>query len=159
MHSSNWVVSDCRNDILLGMPWHIHCGPMIDYERKTVKVGYITLPTIAERNPSITVNNIGVKKFRSLLRKKHRNSSDFMVFQARNVNNIALAPVTPSNDPVDEELTRLREEFSTVFTDELPDGLPPQRDVDHKIEVNPQSTPPHSGMFQLSPAELIATKN
>lgn len=91
VYSSNWVISDCRYDILLGMQWHIHCSPIVDYEQRTVKVGRITLPTIAERNPSIKVNNIGVKKFRSLLGKKHRSSSDFMMFQVRSLNNIALA--------------------------------------------------------------------
>lgn len=34
----------------------------------------------------------------------------------------------------------------------------PQRDVDHKIEIDPGATSPHRGIFQLSPAELIATK-
>lgn len=40
----------------------------------------------------------------------------------------------------------------------MPEGLPPKRDVDHRIEVDPNSTPPRRGMFQLSPAELLATK-
>lgn len=82
-----------------------------------------------------------------------------MVFQVRNINNISLCSIAPCNDPADEQLARLREGFSDVFADELPDVLPPQRDVDQKIEVDPQSTPPHRGMFQLSLAELIATKN
>lgn len=30
--------------------------------------------------------------------------------------------------------------------------------MDHKIEINEGSKPPHSGIFQLSPAELVATK-
>ena len=34
------------------------------------------------------------------------------------------------------------EEFPDVFPEELPPGLPPSRDIDHRIEVEPNSNPP-----------------
>lgn len=49
-------------------------------------------------------------------------------------------------------------EFNDVLRDDLPEGLTPKRSVDHKIETLPDEKPPHRGIFQLSPAELIATK-
>ena len=35
----------------------------------------------------------------------------------------------------------LLDEFKDVFPSDLPDGLPPVREVDHKIEIIPVSTP------------------
>lgn len=29
-YKSNWIVADCRYDVLLGMPWHVDCSSKID---------------------------------------------------------------------------------------------------------------------------------
>jgi Reverse transcriptase (RNA-dependent DNA polymerase) len=41
-----------------------------------------------------------------------------------------------------------------VFPDDLPDGLPPERDVDHRIELVPGASIPNKGLIPLSRAEL-----
>lgn len=156
-YRSNWIVADCRYDILLGMPWNVDCRPSVDYKSKTIKIGNNTLPTYAERNRSVKVCNMGVKKFRSLLRKK-KNSDDFMVLRLRQINNVGIEKLKEQTIQEDPDVKALKEEFNTVFRNDLPHGLPPKRDVDHKIEVQPDSSPPHRGIFQLSPAELLATK-
>ena len=33
-YNSNWIVTNCRYDVLLGMPWHVARNPSIDYEEK-----------------------------------------------------------------------------------------------------------------------------
>ena len=53
---------------------------------------------------------------------------------------------------------KLLTEFSDVFPDELPAGLPPQRDVDHKIELEPGSAPPTKPPYRMSPTELDELK-
>lgn len=45
-----------------------------------------------------------------------------------------------------------------MFCDDLPSGLPPERDVDHQIDILPGIKTPRRPIFQLSPAELLATK-
>ena len=45
-----------------------------------------------------------------------------------------------------------------MFRSELPQGLPPKRSIDHKIETEKGAKPPKRSLFQLSPAELEATK-
>lgn len=57
-----------------------------------------------------------------------------------------------------EEILALEEEHSTVFRDDVPSELPSERPVDHHIETLSDSQPPNCGIFQLSPAELMATK-
>lgn len=157
-YSSNWVVADCRYDVMLGVPWHVACQPKVDYDSGKLSTNGIDLPTVRDPSDTVKVHNLGVKKFRSLLRKKKRNSEDFIVFQVRVINNKHCSQKNPRAKSQDEDIIKLEEEFSTVFRDDLPSGLPPKRDVDHRIEVTPDSQPPHRGIFQLSSAELLATK-
>ena len=48
--------------------------------------------------------------------------------------------------------------FRDVFPEELPPGLPPSREVDHRIELVPGSTPPSRPTFRLSATELVELK-
>lgn len=48
-------------------------------------------------------------------------------------------------------------EFEDVFQEEIPGGLPPERDVDHVIDILQDSQSPHCTLYQLSSAELVAT--
>ena len=48
--------------------------------------------------------------------------------------------------------------YRDVFPDELPAGLPPSREVDHKIELVPGSSPPSRGLIRLSASELVELK-
>ena len=41
------------------------------------------------------------------------------------------------SDTLDSRVTPLLEEFREVFPDELPDGLPPLREVQHHIDLQP----------------------
>jgi hypothetical protein len=53
------------------------------------------------------------------------------------------------------ELARALQEFSDVFPDELPAGLPPDRDTGHTIKEMPNSTPPFKQVYRLSRAEHL----
>jgi hypothetical protein len=48
--------------------------------------------------------------------------------------------------------------FSKVITNELPDALPPYRDVDHKIKVVPGAALPSKAPYRLSQKELKKLK-
>lgn len=63
------------------------------------------------------------------------------------------------NYPDESDLQDLKEEFSSVLTDELPTVLQPKREVNHKMEVKPGLIPRHRCIFQLSTAELLSTKD
>ena len=41
-------------------------------------------------------------------------------------------------------------EFSDVFPKDLPGGLPPSRELDHRIELVPGAEPPHGAPYQCS---------
>src|SRR5690349_24411142 len=62
---------------------------------------------------------------------------------------------TNANDP---RIKSTLEDFPDVFPIELPPGLPPSRDIDHRIEVEPGSTPPWRPIYRMSPLELDAMR-
>jgi hypothetical protein len=62
---------------------------------------------------------------------------------------------TDITDPSGKErwVSGLAEEFSDVFQDPLPSGLPPERDEGHSIPIEPGHPPPFRPMYRLSPLE------
>ena len=54
--------------------------------------------------------------------------------------------------------TRLLRQYRDVFPEELPAGLPPSREVDHKIELTPGSVPQSRPIIRLSASELEELK-
>lgn len=51
------------------------------------------------------------------------------------------------------QVSRILEEFADVFPDDLPLGLPPDREIEHHIPLQPGATPPHRPPYRLSIAE------
>ena len=45
----------------------------------------------------------------------------------------------------------LLNEFSDVFPKDLPTGLQPQRQLDHRIELEPGAVPRHRALYHMSP--------
>ena len=46
------------------------------------------------------------------------------------------------------------DEFQDVMSSELPKKLPPRREEDHKIELDPGEKPPAMGPYRMAPPEL-----
>lgn len=57
-----------------------------------------------------------------------------------------------------ERQQRLLGQYRDVFPDQLPPGLPPPRDVDHRIELVPGAVPPSRPTYRLSATELAELK-
>ena len=55
-------------------------------------------------------------------------------------------------------MQELLNEFSDIFPKELPIGLPPQRQLDHRIELVPGAEPPHRAPYRMSPKGLDELK-
>ena len=56
---------------------------------------------------------------------------------------------TKTNYPV--EVQAILNEFSDVFPKDLPGGLPPSRELDHRIELVLGAEPPHRAPYRTSP--------
>ena len=154
-YSSNWAVVDTRYDVLLGTPWHTSELPSVDYEGPSVSVNGEELPLHEDNSAPVRIHNLGVKKFRSLLRKR-KNDPDFQVFGLVPCQNTE-ASKQDKRCP-NKRLDDVLEKYRDVFREELPDGLPPKRAIDHEIVTDPYAKPPLRPLYQLSPAEMAAAK-
>ena len=54
---------------------------------------------------------------------------------------------------VPSDLEPTLKEYEDVLSG-LPEGLPPERAVNHEIQLEPHQAPPHRGIYPLSPVEL-----
>ncbi|XP_068648118.1 uncharacterized protein [Aristolochia californica] len=67
-----------------------------------------------------------------------------------------LATLSEEKDgmPMSREVEKVLSEFKDVMLPELPKRLPPRREVDHQIELEPGSRPPVLAPYRMSPPEL-----
>ena len=71
---------------------------------------------------------------------------------------LSTTSVTLPADQFESIRRRTLASFADVFPSELPAGLPPSREVDHRIELIPGAVPPSRPTFRLSEKELIELK-
>ena len=146
---SNWAMADCSYDVLLGIPWHIACRPQVEYgtQQVLIKGEYIPLHTFDAGRKCPKVPSIRIKKFRSLLRKKPAREG-FSVFQVVPVPREGPASCSAPEEFAGKEsdLQHLVSKYSTLFRDDLPSGLPPEREVDHCMETDIMQKPPHMSL-------------
>ena len=58
-----------------------------------------------------------------------------------------------------KDLKKILKDFQDVFPKDLPSGLPPKRDIDHKIEIIPGSELSSKPTYQLSQPEADELRN
>ena len=82
------------------------------------------------------------------------------MFKKEQVESLILGTVTIKTETEEkkevlEKCTReIRSEYKDLFPEELPPGLPPKREVDHRIELLPGSQPVYRSIYKMSPGEL-----
>ena len=59
-----------------------------------------------------------------------------------------------SGEPMPKEIEKVLNEFKDMMPLELPKRLPPRRDEDHKIELEPGAKPLAMGPYRMGPSEL-----
>ncbi|KAG7536795.1 Ribonuclease H-like superfamily [Arabidopsis suecica] len=149
--------------LLLGRPWQYDRRTMHDgfanthnftYEGKRITL----LPSQAATDSLITTTDIAPSpapsdpsKTTLLITKSHIleecESTDVVYFLLLASSTSSLVPTAPT------AFLKLLTEFQDVFPSELPNGLPPLRDIQHCIDLVPNSALPNRPHYRMSPRE------
>ena len=90
-------------------------------------------------------------------------SVEKLVQTAQEEDQYYLCSITEEGDVIytnaqDPRIKPILERFPDVFPTELPPGLPPSCDIDHRIKLEPDSKPPWHPIYRMSPLELDAMR-
>ncbi|KAJ9520381.1 hypothetical protein QJQ45_000131 [Haematococcus lacustris] len=73
-----------------------------------------------------------------------------------------MVSITPADQPAENhqvmDCTPMLKEFTSVFPEDLPSGLPLARAVDHRIDLEPNKRPPVRSTYAMSTLELAELK-
>ncbi|KAI9191328.1 hypothetical protein LWI28_007018 [Acer negundo] len=59
-----------------------------------------------------------------------------------------------SSDPTPAKVQAVLNEYKDIMSKELPKKLPPRREMDHQIELEPGAKPPTMTPYHMAPPEL-----
>ena len=168
----------CQYDAILGMPWLRRHNPHIDWQQSTIELKQKdsqqthTVDASASLDSTSTstsprLNLITPKRLKKQCRQGLVDYERCFMVLIQPHEPASLPSVlnhlssSSSSAPISLLATAeaaILKNYSDVFASELPIGLPPSRDVDHRIELLPGSTPPSRPTFRMNPRELDELK-
>ena len=171
-----------KYDVILGKSWLDRWNPIIDWKKNqvTLHVGKRTvlLKGESEQPPSAKLSSLFSSDFivEQISAQRMRRVSQREPVYLAIVRSVLTTETTQSRTEKDSEdqtvqvngdrtttphaveVQNILNQFSDVFPRELPTGLPPQRSLDHRIDLVPGAEPPHRAPYRMSPKGLDALK-
>ncbi|HSN95603.1 MAG TPA: retropepsin-like aspartic protease [Nitrososphaeraceae archaeon] len=139
-------------DIVLGKPWLMNHNPSINWRTNETTIfntsGDILLQPQNSGNKTLEIQLITSTQLKRLARKNHEVYSIYI----QEVKDKESLPEYP------EHVQKILNAYQDVFPVNLPKGLPPERDVDHRIDLEPGASPLFHPVYPLSYAELDELK-
>ncbi|XP_013624698.1 PREDICTED: uncharacterized protein LOC106330838 [Brassica oleracea var. oleracea] len=135
--------------LLLGRPW--------EYDRRVIHDGFLNTYTFTFANRKLvlkptpeTVTSPSPKPVMFLRRKPFIDA----MCDAGMVLVLVTKPVANHHLPqVPEAFKTVISDFTNVFPQDLPEGLPPVRDIQHRIDLLPDAALPNRSHYRMSPRE------
>ncbi|CAA7046444.1 unnamed protein product [Microthlaspi erraticum] len=135
--------------LLLGRPW--------EFDRKVQHDGFLNTYTFSFNNRSFTLkpsppisSSLAPSPILLLQRapfeEEMREAGLVLVL-------LSTTPSPPSPIQIAPAFAGIVQEFSDVFPEDLPSGLPPLRDIQHRIDLVPDALLPHRPHYRMSPSE------
>lgn len=158
-------------DLILGMTWLTQHNPNIDWRTRTVLFNRRQEPPSdlqreGKRHPDDTriedskTPQLNILASDAELRRWNRQEDGVMWLA--HLEEVRDGPAEEKKAWLPRHLANLQEsilkEYEDVFPKELPPGLPPQREVDHRITLKPGAVPISRSPPRLSPPELAELK-
>ena len=140
-------------DVILGIPWLKRQSPVINWNTSAVNV---TVNGVLCELPQHVDRCTPVVELVSRLQ---------VVRDVQKGEQMYLAIVRPldsvpsdSKAVLNNDASNIVSEFKDVFPEDLPNGLPPKRPVDHRIELDPGQQPPSRPTYRMSQPEMDELK-
>ncbi|KAH9652366.1 Endonuclease [Citrus sinensis] len=139
------VVMDACH-LLLGRPWQYDRNVVHDGKRNTYSFMFNNTKIVLLPNKEFTLQQdlgnylLGKKQFIDVVAETKR------VY-------ILLEKESNGGSKIPEAVTPILAEFQDLFPNELPQGLPPLRDIQHQIDLVPGSTLPNRPHYRMSLTE------
>ncbi|KAJ9534185.1 hypothetical protein QJQ45_007005 [Haematococcus lacustris] len=143
-------------DIILGKPWLAEINPRIDWKANIMRFRHAgrqhTLrPPVKQPG---TTNTSGSPLLISSAQLRTAINNKCPVF---------LVSITPADSNAETchqvlDCSPIVQEYADVFPSDLPHGLPPERSVDHRIELQQAKPPPARPIYNVSSGELAELK-
>jgi hypothetical protein len=130
-------------DAIFGMPFLNGRKLATHPEQNTISLDDMELPLVQHPDEPIQISVISRSQLKAEIRKNE-------------ITELYLATTKTTGDRVDlsKSPNWIKDEFSDIFLDGLPPGMPPERKVVHDIPLHPDSAPQFRGIFRLSQMEL-----
>ncbi|KAG9450477.1 hypothetical protein H6P81_010442 [Aristolochia fimbriata] len=133
-------------NVILGIDFLSHC--------KAFVLPYLRMVGILDENGPCTLieaehqNVMGKTQVISALQLKRGLKHGEFIYLA------ALVAEPEGSALVPKEMIPLLDQYKDVMPQQLPSHLPPQREVDHRIELEPGARPPAKAPYRMAPKEL-----
>ena len=171
---AEFCVTDLQGyDAILGMPWLSHFNPAIDWKSGQLVVQrpqgsavlrrYLTAAAEEYIEPEVAAvreircSAISYSKMAKMIRKDGIDPESIEIMRVRpnyqissSLHELSAASVEAEQDP---QLRALHEKYAHLMPAELPPGLPPQRAIEHKIELTGNAKPHAPPLRRYSPLE------
>ena len=141
-------------DVILGKAWLEKKNPSLDWKRNVVFLKTqgrtLKLEGVNPRRPG--VHQLSAVQMKKVLRHKGKYEHCFLGILREEKERMEC-----EGEPQHYDLKRKVDDILKAFADTmqpLPKGLPPERNVDHKIELPPGHDPPFRATYRMSPLEL-----
>jgi hypothetical protein len=137
-------------DVILGKPWLFKTNPDINWRTNEVTIHHRGQRFILQGDTSDHQSTVQlcdqVLVSRQQMAKLATGADIFAIF--------AKPAEEKQETNLPPKMLELLDEFQDLFPDELPAGLPPKRNVDHEIPLQPESSPASRPIYRLSRPEL-----
>ena len=173
------VINIPQYEAILGKSWLDRWNPAINWKENNIQWNMgkrrITVTGVSEAHTekkasslfqsTVMVTEISVQRMRKIAKNEPVYLAVIRTIEDAEQNDDSTNEeqvVTVNEDQTRTEypvqVQKLLTEFADVFPKELPAGLPPQRQLDHKIELVPGAEPPHRAPYRMSPQGLDELK-
>ena len=178
------VIGLPKYEAILGKPWLNRWNPVIDWKKNSLtwQMGNRTITVQGLQQPhsprvvsslfqrNVTMDLISVQRMRKLAQKEpvfvimvrptneDSANEENSVIQAQDQCTVAVGN-DKTKTPYPKQVQSILDDFADIFPRDLPAGLPPKRDIDHRIDLVPGAEPPHRAPYRMSPKGLDELKN